>query len=73
MFYEEMSFDNFMEALQNFDFGFLNLMLFAAIMLLTFYLVLTAVEKVFYSYKSRKTKRNTSLLESQKLFNEVQS
>ena len=28
MFYEEMSFDNFMEALQNFDFGFLNLMLF---------------------------------------------
>lgn len=73
MFYEEMSFDNFMEALQNFDFGFLNLMLFAAIMGLTIYLVFTAIEKVFYSFKSRKQRKIASLLESQKLFNEVQS
>lgn len=73
MFYEEMSFDNFMDALQNFDFGFLNLMLFAAIMGLTIYLVFTAIEKVFYNLKSRKQRKIASLLESQKLFNEVQS
>ena len=73
MFYEELSFDNFMEALQNFDFGFLNLMLYAAIMGLTIYLVFTAIEIALYNYKIEKQRKIALLLESQKLFNEVQS
>ena len=67
MFYEEMSFDNFMDALQNFDFGFLNLMLFAAIMGLTIYLVFTAIEIALYNYKIEKTKKNCFIIRLSKV------
>ena len=67
MFYEEMSFDNFMDALQNFDFGFLNLMLFATIMGLTIYLVFTAIEIALYNYKIEKQRKNCFIIRVSKV------
>ena len=72
MFYEDLSFENFLDSFKNLNIGVINLILIALILIVVVYLLSLIIEDFYLKYKS-KNRTNNSILLSKKLFNEVQN